>query len=194
LSGIRPRHSDGPVSPTAKELREYWAKVPIHSRRGRHRWEVQVPARHNGPNTCGEEMFHRAVSHASSSLARRHAVDAAANHVPPTPHSECSSHPPTVSSDRHTTPRPQPALQVLSWVGRGEPGAQVNGTFCRFGCAPCITHEVFTQHAPCTPGATVNLGWREADDYQTEVRGERWLTGRYELRESLFGAWACQHK
>ncbi len=37
---------------------EYRAKDPIHSRRGWRRRGVQVPAWHNGPNTCGEEMLH----------------------------------------------------------------------------------------------------------------------------------------
>ena len=106
------------AAPSAQRQRvcEYWAKVPIHSRRRRRRQEV--PAWHNGPNTCGEERLHGADTPTASSLASRaRPVDAAAGHVPRLL-AVSNQHVPPGPAPADTTPRPQPALRAQSRVGR----------------------------------------------------------------------------
>ena len=113
------------AAPSAQRQRvcEYQAKVPIHSRRRRRRQEV--PAWHNGPNTCGEERLQGADTPAASSLARRHALGqstrrritsprlltVSAQHVPPQS--------PRARSGRHTTPE-APAGSPGAESGRAE--------------------------------------------------------------------------
>ena len=125
---------DTVAAPTAQRQKvcEYRAKVPIHSRRRRRRPEGQVPAWHKGPILVGkicsigrDRAPRRPWPAVTRSASRR-----SGESPPPSPHSECSARPPTVSPGplrpSHDPRGPSRRSGRGVGSGGGEPRSQIH--------------------------------------------------------------------